>query len=153
MKNSSSGPKYAVSAMPDFFRYFSVLRAMERGSREYSFLVIGSRTSQMIESVVCVMNGSTLAVLATGSNSMSDSLIACQPRIEEPSKPKPCSKLSRVSSEIGQVVCCQSPGKSIKRRSMNSTFFSSQSLSTACGVIGDLRKMVQEARKQQTISC
>ena len=27
-------------------------------------------------------------------------------------------------SEMGQVVCCQRPGKSMKRRSMNSTFFS-----------------------------
>jgi hypothetical protein len=36
------------------------LRAMERGSRLYSFLVIGSRTSQMIDSVVCCMNGSML---------------------------------------------------------------------------------------------
>jgi hypothetical protein len=30
------------------------LRAIERGSRLYSFLVIGSRTSQIIDSVVCV---------------------------------------------------------------------------------------------------
>ena len=92
---------------------------MERGSREYSFLVIGSRTSQMIDSVVCCMNGSILAVSATGTSSMSDSLIACQPRMEQPSNPKPWSKLSRVSSLIGQVVCCHRPGKSMKRRSMN----------------------------------
>src|SRR5216683_3194405 len=99
--------------MPDFLRYLSALRAMERGSREYSFLVIGSRTSQMIDSVVWLMNGSILAVLATGNSSMSDSLMACQPRMEEPSNPKPWSKLSAVSSEIGQVVCCHSPGKSM----------------------------------------
>src|SRR5438874_2692697 len=132
--------------MPDFLRYFSTLRAIERGSREYSFLVIGSRTSQMIDKVVWLMNGSSLAVPATGSRSMSDSLIACQPRIDEPSKPNPCSKLSMVSSEIGQVVCCQSPGKSMKRKSMNSTFFSSQSLSTARGVIGDLLMVLGKGR-------
>src|SRR5690242_6896366 len=99
--------------MPEELRYFSHLRAMERGSREYSFLVIGSRTSQMIARVVCWRKGSILAVLATGSRSMSDSLIACQPRMEEPSKPKPWSKDSVVSSEIGRVVCCHRPGKSM----------------------------------------
>jgi hypothetical protein len=34
MKNSASGPKYAVSAMPVDFRYASAFRAMLRGSRE-----------------------------------------------------------------------------------------------------------------------
>ena len=57
------------------------------------------------------MNGSSLAVSATGTSSMSDSLIACQPRMEEPSKPKPWSKLSSVSSLTGSVVCCHRPGK------------------------------------------
>src|SRR5882724_4565267 len=108
---------------------------MERGSREYYFLVIGSRTSQSSWRVVCWRKGSILAVSGTGTRSMSDSLMACQPRMEEPSKPKPCSKLWRVSSLIGVVVCCQSPGKSMKRRSTNSTFFCSQSLSTSRGVI------------------
>ncbi len=38
------------------------------------------------------------AVSGTGFSSMSDSLIACQPRMLEPSKPKPRSKVSRSSS-------------------------------------------------------
>src|SRR2546423_9513770 len=135
MKNSSSGPKFAVSAILDVFRYSTVLRAIERGSREYSFLVIGSRTSQIIDSVVCWRNGSILAVSGTGIRSMSDSLIACHPRMEDPSKPNPWSKLSSVSSVMGQVVCCQRPGKSMKRRSTNWTFLVSASLRTSRGVM------------------
>ena len=46
-----------------------------------------STTSQIIDSVGCFMNGSMIAVLGSGIISMSLSLIACQPRIEEPSKP------------------------------------------------------------------
>ena len=111
------------------------MRAMERGSRLYSFLVIGSRTSQISDSVVWSMNGSILAVSATGTSSMSDSLMACHPRMLDPSKPKPWLKLSKVSSLMGQVVCCQRPGKSMKRRSMNCTFFCWTSLSTSRGVI------------------
>ena len=41
------------------------------------------------------------AVFGSGMISMSDSLIACQPRIDDPSKPKPSSKLSSSSMAIG----------------------------------------------------
>ena len=65
---------------------------------------------QMSESVGSAMNGSMVAVLGSGTTSMSDSLIACQPRMDEPSKPKPSSKMSSVSSASGMVKCCQMPG-------------------------------------------
>jgi hypothetical protein len=51
------------------------------------------------------MNGSTMAVSATGTTSMSLSLIDCQPRMEEPSKPKPSSKLVSVRAFTGTVKC------------------------------------------------
>ena len=60
---------------------------MWRGSREYFSRVIGSHTSQISTSVGCCMYGSMNAVVGSGIMSMSLSLIACQPRIEEPSKP------------------------------------------------------------------
>ena len=40
------------------------------------------------------MNGSITAVVGSGMTSMSDALIGCQPRIDEPSKPLPSSKSS-----------------------------------------------------------
>ena len=43
------------------------------------------------------MNGSTNAVSGCGTTSMSLSLIACQPRMLEPSKPRPSSKTSSSS--------------------------------------------------------
>ena len=98
MKNSGSGPKYAVSPMPVDLRYFSAFIAMLRGSREYGSFVIGSTTLQMSESVGSAMNGSMTAVVGSGITSMSDAWIACQPRIEEPSNPSPSSKTASVSS-------------------------------------------------------
>ena len=75
--------------MPLAARWASALRAMLRGSREYAPPVIGSRTSQTSESVGYSWNGSMHAVAVSGTSSMSDSLIAWKPRIEEPSKPTP----------------------------------------------------------------
>ena len=46
------------------------------------------------------MNGSITAVLASGMTSMSEAWIACQPRIDEPSKPSPSSKTASVSSSM-----------------------------------------------------
>src|SRR4029078_7720278 len=72
----------------------------------------------MMQSVGITVNGSTNAVSACGSRSMSLSLIACQPRMLEPSKPRPSSNVSSSSFETGMVKSCQMPGKSIKRRSI-----------------------------------
>src|SRR5512138_308053 len=101
MKNSASGPKNAVSPMPVDFRYFSALIAMLRGSREYGSFVIGSVMLQMSDSVGSAMNGSMTAVSGSGTTSMSEAWIACQPRMDEPSNPRPASKTSSVSSYSG----------------------------------------------------
>jgi hypothetical protein len=53
---------------------------------------------QISESVVRVMNGSTTAVSGSGITSMSEAWIGCQPRMDDPSKPNPSSKLSSLSS-------------------------------------------------------
>src|ERR1041385_552935 len=45
--------------------------------------------------------------------------MAAQPRIDEPSKPKPSSNESSPSSPMGKVRCCQDPGRSVKRVETN----------------------------------
>ena len=47
----------------------------------------GSRTKQLMLSVLCTRNGSITAVFGSGSRIMSDSWISWNPRIDEPSKP------------------------------------------------------------------
>ena len=68
-------------------------------------------------SVVCCVNGSRYAVSGSGTNSMSDSWISWNPRIDEPSNPIPSSKIDSVSSDVGTEKCCISPGRSQNRRS------------------------------------
>src|ERR687898_1906391 len=117
MYNSHSGPQNDVSAIPDCFRYSSALRAMYRGSRVYISPVTGSFTKQWMFSVPCAVNGSRYAVSGSGTRSMSDSWISWKPRIDEPSKPSPSSKLSSESSPTGTEKCCINPGRSENRRS------------------------------------
>src|SRR4051812_10946292 len=68
---------------------------------------------------------------------MSDALIGCQPRIDEPSKPMPSSNSASSRRHAGIVVCCHTPGKSMNLRSTNLTscFFASSMASL--GVISD----------------
>src|SRR5262249_5299988 len=91
MKNSASGPKYAVSAIPVDLRYATARLARLRGSREYDSCVIGSITSHRIDSVGVLRKGSIPAEVGSGFINMSDELIARQPAIDEPSNPKPSS--------------------------------------------------------------
>ncbi len=63
--------------------------------------MVGSSTSQTIDRVVAAKNGSMLAVAGSGISVMSDSLIAFQPAIEEPSNIVPSAKMS--SSIIDDV--------------------------------------------------
>ena len=49
----------------------------------------GSFTKQLMLSVLCFVNGSMTAVSGSGIRSMSDSWISWNPRIDEPSKPRP----------------------------------------------------------------
>ena len=64
--------------------------------------VSGSRTSQRSESVGVSVNGSRIALVGSGISSMSDSLIPCQPRIEEPSKPRPSSNADSSNALTGE---------------------------------------------------
>src|SRR3989442_10669658 len=63
------------------------------------------------------MQGSTNALAGSGSKSMSLSLIAWNPRIDEPSKPTPSANIASVSSLSGSEKCCQVPGRSVNRTS------------------------------------
>ena len=66
-KNSISGPKYAVSAILLCLRCFDRLaRHRPRVARVLFACVTGSLTSQISDSVECGMNGSILAVSASG---------------------------------------------------------------------------------------
>src|ERR1017187_3723294 len=60
-----------------------------------------SVSSPSITNVAVSANGSMSAVVGSGTSSMSLSLMAAQPRMLEPSMPKPSSKLLSVSSPMG----------------------------------------------------
>src|SRR5712691_13241099 len=66
---------------------------------------------------------------------MSDSSMVWKPRMEEPSKPRPSSKMSSLSSETGMEKCCQRPGRSMKRRSTILAPFSLAIFTTSFGVM------------------
>src|SRR5436309_8008384 len=79
----------------------------------------------MMTRVVSAKNGSIVAVTGSGIRHMSDSLIAFQPAIEEPSNIKPSAKTSSSMMPVSKVTCCHLPRGSVKRRS---TYFTSLSL-------------------------
>src|SRR6476661_8499422 len=65
------------------------------------------------------------AVDGSGIRHMSDSLIAFQPAIEEPSNIWPSAKVSSSIIETSKVTCCHLPRGSVNRKS---TYFTSLSL-------------------------
>src|SRR3954452_10792066 len=75
--------------------------------------------------VVSAKNGSIVAVTGSGIRHMSDSLIAFQPAIDEPSNIVPSAKISSSIMPMSKVTCCHLPRGSVKRRS---TYFTSLSL-------------------------
>src|SRR4051812_2970796 len=75
--------------------------------------------------VVSAKNGSIVAVTGSGIRHMSDSLIAFQPAIEEPSNIVPSAKMSSSIMPMSKVTCCHLPRGSVKRRS---TYLTSLSL-------------------------
>src|SRR6266851_5028632 len=75
--------------------------------------------------VVSAKNGSIVAVTGSGIRHMSDSLIAFQPAIDEPSNIRPSAKVSSSIMPISKVTCCHLPRGSVKRRS---TYLTSLSL-------------------------
>src|ERR1700675_1112302 len=98
---------------------------MPRGSRLYGAPVVGSSTSQVMTMVVSAKNGSITAVTGSGIRHMSDSLIAFQPAMDEPSNIRPSAKLSSSIMPTSKVTCCHLPRGSVKRRS---TYLTSLSL-------------------------
>ena len=62
-------------------------------------------------------NGSITVVSGSGMASMSDTLIFCQPRIDDPSNPTPSSKVPTSQVSIGKEQCCQVPRRSVNFRS------------------------------------
>src|SRR6266496_1972810 len=64
---------------------------------------------QVRDSVGSAMKGSMKAEAGSGMASMSEASMLFQPRMEEPSKPRPSLKLSSASSPKGMVKCCQVP--------------------------------------------
>ena len=117
MKNSHSGPTYIVSAIPVERRYSSARFATLRGSFAYGAYVPGSTISQTSDSVGTSVNGSRIAVDASGMRIMSLSSIPCQPRIDEPSKPRPSSNADSSRAPTGSVTCCHVPSRSQNLRS------------------------------------
>src|SRR6202166_1872232 len=111
--------------MPSDLTIASAFLAMPRGSRLYGSPVVGSSTSQVRTMVVSAKNGSMVAVTGSGIRHMSDSLIAFQPAIEEPSNMRPSAKVSSSIIVTSNVTCCHLPRGSVKRRS---TYFTSLSL-------------------------
>src|SRR5437879_2402416 len=75
----------------------------------YGSRVPVSAMVQVSDSVGSTMKGSINALLGSGMASMSEASMLFQPRIEEPSKPRPSLKISSVSSRMGQLKCCQVP--------------------------------------------
>src|SRR3954462_10281425 len=65
------------------------------------------------------------AVTGSGIRVMSDSLIAFQPAIDEPSNITPSAKVSSSMIDTSKVTCCHLPRGSVKRRS---TYLTSLSL-------------------------
>src|ERR1700741_4846039 len=114
-----------VSPTPDDLTMASAFLAMPRGSRLYGSPVVGSSTSQTRIIVVSAENGSIAAVTGSGIRHMSDSLIAFQPAIEEPSNINPSAKVSSSIIPTSKVTCCHLPRGSVKRRS---TYLTSLSL-------------------------
>src|SRR6266498_3670897 len=64
---------------------------------------------QVSERVGTAQKGSIKAVAGSGMASMSEASMDFQPRMEEPSKPRPSVNTSSVSSEVGTLKCCQVP--------------------------------------------
>src|SRR5664279_6356422 len=98
-----------VSPTPIDFTRPSAFVAMPRGSRLYGSPVVGSSTSQTRTSLVSAKNGSMQAETGSGIRHMSDSWIAFQPAIDEPSNIWPSAKVSSSIMPTSNVTCCHLP--------------------------------------------
>src|SRR5579871_1497374 len=141
-KNSASGPKKTVSPTPIDFTIASAFLAMPRGSRLYGSPVVGSSTSQTSTRVVSAKNGSMQAEFGSGIRHMSDSLIAFQPAIDEPSNIWPSENVSSSIMPMSKVKCCHLPRGSVKRKSAYLTSLSLMSFRTSLAVVIDYLPLV-----------
>src|SRR6185295_749035 len=98
-------------------------------------------------SVGSVLKTSTQAVVGSGITSMSLALMARQPRILEPSKPRPSVKISSLYSVSVVVKCCQEPGRSVNLKSTSFTSWSLIILLTSDGVFSLAMDVVQELKQ------
>src|SRR3954468_16308181 len=94
---------------------------------------MGSTMLQISDSVGSFMNGSMVAVSESGTTSMSLAWIGIQPRIDDPSNPRPSSKTPSVSSARGMVKCSHRPRKSMNLRSTITAFLSCANPITSFG--------------------
>ncbi len=90
---------------------------------------------QVSDSVGTAMKGSMNALFGSGMASMSEASMDFQPRMEEPSKPKPSLKTSSVSSLMGTLKCCQVPKVSTN---FTSTIFAPAFLAISITLLGVL---------------
>src|SRR5215471_19247224 len=88
----------------------------------------------MMTMVVSAKNGSIVEVTGSGIRHMSDSLIAFQPAIDEPSNIKPSANVSSSIMPTSKVTCCHLPRGSVKRRSAYLTSLSLIDLRTSLAV-------------------
>src|ERR1044072_1046442 len=89
----------------------------------------------MTDNVGSALKISIQAVLGSGMTSMSEALITFQPRMLEPSKPRPSVKMSSLYSVSVVVKCCQEPGRSVNLKSTSLTSRSLIILLTSDGVL------------------
>ena len=75
------------------------------------------------------------ADVGSGIRVMSDSWIAFQPAIEEPSNMMPSANVSSSTVEISTVTCCHLPRGSVKRKSQYFTSLSLISFRTSLAVV------------------
>src|SRR5438128_1853453 len=96
---------------------------------------MGSTMVQMSESVGSWLKTSTHAVVGSGMTSMSLAWMAFQPRMDEPSKPRPSVKMSSLYSVSVVVKCCQVPCRSQNLKSTSLIPWSLTSFDTSEGLL------------------
>src|SRR5580700_7994857 len=89
-------------------------------------------------------NGSIVAVTGSGIRHMSDSLIAFQPAIEEPSNIRPSAKASSTIRPMSKVTCCHLPRGSVKRKSAYLTSLSLINFRTSLAVVMECIPLSQQ---------
>src|SRR4030088_3560392 len=100
---------------------------------------------QMRLSVGSALKTSIQAVVGSGMTSMSLALIARQPRVLEPSNPRPSVKISSLYSVRVVVKFCQEPGRSVNLKSTSFTSWSLIILVTSAGVLSLSLAMVKDS--------